>query len=123
MVQAPHQAQGVRRRRTRGGAVLELALISPWFFFLAIGALDWGFYGYALISMQAAARSALLYTSADSTKAVMADKACEIVLNEMRSLPNIGNSVTTCGSNPVVTATLITGPDCASGAQVTVRYQ
>jgi len=117
------QTKGTRRRRTRGGAVLELALISPWFFFLAIGALDWGFYGYALISMQAATRSALLYTAGDSTKAIDSTKACEIVLGELRSLPNIGTSTTTCGSNPIVTATLITGPDSAPGAQISVRYQ
>src|SRR4051794_4913714 len=98
MLQAPHDKTRTRRRRTRGGAVLELALISPWFFFLAIGALDWGFYGYALISMQAAARSALMYTAGNATKAVMSDKACEIVVNEMRGLPNIGNNANTCTS-------------------------
>jgi Flp pilus assembly protein TadG len=123
MLHASHQKQGNRRRRTRGGAVLELALISPWFFFLAIGALDWGFYGYALISMQAAARSAVLYTAGDAAKAVDNDKACAIVLGELRSLPNVGTSTTTCTSNPIVTATTITGPDSAPGAQVSVRYQ
>ena len=40
-----------------------------------------------------------------------------------RSLPNIGTSTTTCTSNPIVTATAITGPDSASGAQVSVQYQ
>jgi Flp pilus assembly protein TadG len=103
--------------------VLELALISPWFFFLAIGALDWGFYGYALISMQAATRSALLYTATSLSTSTDTDKACAIVLGEMRSLPNIGTSTTTCASNPVVTATTITGPESAPGAQVSVRYQ
>jgi len=123
MPQAPHQAQVTRRRRSRGGAVLELALISPWFFFLAIGALDWGFYGYALISMQAAARSALLYTATSATTAVEIDKACTIVLGELRTMPNIGTGTTVCTSNPVVTATLITGPDATQGAQISVRYQ
>ena len=122
MLQAP-QARNTRRWRRRGGAMLELALFSPWFFFLAIGALDWGFYGYALISMQAASRSALLYAATDATTAVDNDKACAIVLGELRSLPNIGTGVTTCGSNPVVSATLITGPDSTQGAQVSVRYQ
>ena len=103
--------------------MLELALISPWFFFLAIGALDWGFYGYALISLQAATRSAVLYASTDPSTATDSAKACEIVLGELRSLPNIGTSTTTCGSNPVVSATAITGPDSSLGAQVSVRYQ
>ena len=103
--------------------MLELALISPWFFLLAIGALDWGFYGYALISLQAATRSALLYTATDASTATDNTKACEIVLGELRSLPNIGTGTTTCGSNPVVSATTVIGPDSSAGAQVSVRYQ
>lgn len=112
-----------RRRRTRGGAVLELALLSPWVFFLFIGVLDWGFYGYALISMQAAARSAVLYTSTSTTTATDLAKACPIVVGELRTLPNIGAAPNDCSSNPVVTATPITGPDGAPAAQVSVRYQ
>ena len=102
--------------------MLEMALLSPWVFMLSIGALDWGFYGYALISVQSAVRSAALYTSTSATTATDSGKACTIVLGELRALPNIGTSVTTCGSNPVVTATSITGPDSAPAAQVSVRY-
>ncbi len=101
---------------------MEMALLSPWVFLLAIGALDWGFYGYALISMQASVRSAMLYASTDVTTAVNTTAACNIVLGEMRSLPNIGNSTTTCTSNPVVTASLVTGPDAANAARISVQY-
>ena len=122
-----NRSRSRRPKRTRGGAILELALISPWFFLLAIGALDWGFYGYALISLQAATRSAVLYTSTNSTTAASngtnQDAVCSIVLGELRSLPNIGTSTTSCSNNPVVTMTPITGPDGASASQVSVRYQ
>jgi Flp pilus assembly protein TadG len=112
-----------RRRRTRGGAVLELALLSPWVFFLFIGVLDWGFYGYALISMQAAARSAVLFTSATPGAASDLTNACKIVVKELSTLPNIGTAPNDCSSNPVVTATPIMGPDLANAAQISVRYQ
>lgn len=112
-----------RRRQSRGVAMMELALLSPWVFFLFIGALDWGFYSYALISLQSATRSAALYASTSSTTAIDSDTACNIALAEMKSLPNIGTAVTSCGSNPVVTSASVTGPDGAAAAQVTVRYQ
>ena len=111
------------RRASRGGAAMEMAMIAPWAFLLFIGALDWGFYSYAVISLQAATRSAVLYTSTSVGTSADATTACTIVLGELRSLPNIGTTVTTCGSNPVVTATAITGPDLAAASQVSVRYQ
>ena len=102
---------------------MEMALLAPWFFLFAIGILDWGFYGYSLISMQAAVRSAILYTSTSSATATDSGTACTIVLDEIRKLPNIGTSTTTCGTNPIVTATAVVGPDGANAAQVSVRYQ
>jgi Flp pilus assembly protein TadG len=116
-----------RRIRSRGSAMLELVLIAPWIFFLFIGALDWGFYAYALISVQSAARSAALYTSSSSTLAGDASAACTVVLAEMRSLPNVGAGTTTCTSNPVVTATSVTvptlGASTATASQISVVYQ
>jgi Flp pilus assembly protein TadG len=122
-VEALQSTRNRRRGRTRGGATLELALLSPWVFFLFIGALDWGFYGYSLISLQAAARSAVLYTSASTAQASDAATACNIVLGELRTLSNIGASTTTCDSNPIVTATQVVGPDSAAAAQVSVQYR
>jgi Flp pilus assembly protein TadG len=112
-----------RKRRERGGAMLELALVCPWIFLLFIGALDWGFYAYSLISLQAAARSAMLYTQGTSATAADSDTACSIVRNEMKSLPNV-NSLTACGSLPlIVAATSVTGPDSAPAARVSVTYR
>jgi Flp pilus assembly protein TadG len=100
--------------------MLEMAILGPWIFFLFIGALDMGFYAYALISLQAAARSAALYTSTDSSTKTQSGAACTIVLGEMKYLRNAG---TDCSSNPTVAATAWTGPDSSAGAQVSVTYQ
>jgi Flp pilus assembly protein TadG len=107
------------KRRTSGHAILELALIGPWVFFLFIGAFDWGFYAYALISLQSAARSAALYTSTSAATISDSATACSLVLAEMVSLPNVG---TVCGVNPIVTAASVTGPDLAAATQVSVTY-
>jgi hypothetical protein len=79
----------------------------PWLVFLFIGALDSGFYMYALIGVQSAARIAVLYTSSSSTTAADSTDACTLVLKELSAMPNIGSSVTSCGapSPLVVTAT------------------
>src|SRR5690349_21133184 len=103
--------------------MMELVLISPWIFLLFIGALDWGFYASALISLESGVRSAVLYTAGSPTTANDSDSACAIVLSEIRKLPNIGSSVTSCGSNPVVTATKLTsGPGSATASRVSVTY-
>lgn len=118
-VEAIRGKNAAAKRRTRGGAMLELALLGPWVLFLFIGALDWGFYAYALISLQSAARSAALYTSTSSATVADSATACSLVLAEMASLPNVG---TVCGVNPVVTAASVTGPDSAIATQVSVTY-
>jgi len=99
--------------------MLELALLSPWIFFLFIGALDWGIYAYALISLESAARSACHYA-----RGKMGDTTgiCNIVLGEMKTLPNV-SSLSTCSGVLTVNATQVTGPDSANAAQVTVTYQ
>jgi hypothetical protein len=103
--------------------MMELVLISPWIFLLFIGALDWGFYASALISVESGVRSAVLYTSGAASTADDNTTACNIVLDEIRKLPNIGSSVTACGANPTVTATKLTsGPGSATASRVTVTY-
>jgi Flp pilus assembly protein TadG len=115
--------QSMRARRKRGGALMEMALLMPWVFLLFIGAVDWGFYAYSLISMQAAVRTAVLYTSTgDSTKADSVG-ACALVVAEMSSLPNVASTGNDCSSNPVVSATSVVGPDSNPASQVSVRYR
>src|SRR5438132_90893 len=117
-----------RRHRQRGGAMVEMALLAPWVFLLFIGALDWGFYAYALICLQDAARSAALYTSTRPAYATdPSNVACTIALAEMQKLPNVGSSASPpCSTNPILTATYITGadsPDSNPAAKVVVTYQ
>lgn len=113
-----------RRKQQRGGSALETALLLPWFIFLFVGAYDWGFYAHALVSTEAAARAAVLYTSSDSTLATDPHgEGCSIVLDELRIVSNVGSSTTTCTSSPVIASfTSVTGADNQPAAQVSVAY-
>ncbi len=104
--------------------MLEMAFYLPWIFFFFIGAVDWGFFAYALVSVENAARVAAMYTSTSSATVADSSGACTIVLNEMKTLPNIGTTVTSCGgTNPIsVSATQVTGPDGSAASKVTVTY-
>jgi Flp pilus assembly protein TadG len=125
----------IHRRVAQGNAMVEVALLAPWIFFLFVGVLDFGFYSYAAICTQNAARVAALANAYSSSAAPDAAGACITVLQEMKSLPNT-RSLSSCGSGtcpstagPVnasqpisVTACAVTGPDGASAAAVTVAY-
>jgi Flp pilus assembly protein TadG len=115
----------------RGHAVVEVSLMAPWIFFLFVGTLDFGFYAYAAIATENAARTAVQQTSIDVNTAIDTTTACKYALAEMKSLPNMVG-VTTCGSGTVsasaplsvtVANPVLVGPDGASAAQVTVIYQ
>ena len=111
------------RRKRRGSSVLELTLLSPWVFFLFIGVVDVGFYSYALISVENAARIAAEYTSQTATTAADQSGACTKVLAELSNLSNVA-SLTTCGAAPLtVTATSVAGPDGGAATSVSVTYQ
>jgi Flp pilus assembly protein TadG len=113
----------VPSRRERGHAVLEAALLLPWMLFLFLGVFDLGFYSYALISTQNAARVAAWYTSQSPSTATNSTTACTYVLAELAAMPNISTAVTSCLTSPVVvTATQVTGADGALAAQVSVSY-
>ncbi len=107
----------------RGHAMLEAALLLPWVLFLFIGTFDLGFYNYALISTQNAARVAAWYTSQSKSTAADATTACTYALAELQALPNVTSSLNTCSASPVVvTATQVTGTDGAEASQVSVTY-
>ncbi len=80
------------RNRRRGGSALEMALLLPWYAFLFVGAFDWGFYSHALISTQAAARSAALYTSTSSSTAADQTTACIYARSEMKVASNVSST-------------------------------
>lgn len=113
-----------RRKSCQGGSAMEMAMLMPWFVFLFIGAFDWGYYAHALISVESAARVAALYTSTSSTTAANAAQACTYALEELRVVPNIGSSLTTCDSLPaIVTAVAKTGVDGQPASEVALTYR
>lgn len=100
------------RERRKGSAVVEAALMMPWIAFLFVGVLDFGFYAYAAICTQNAARAAAIRAASDNSTA----NICTAALGEMKGLPNtIG--LASCAALPVtVTAVQLSGAACADCA-------
>jgi len=129
----------IRDKGRRGNAIVEVTLLMPWILFLFLGIFNFGFYAYALISVENAARAAAMYTAGSSALAGSGQIACNVVLEELRSLPGIGassmctfdGSAWTAGASGHiwVTARLLDasagqpGPDGASAAEVAVTYR
>ena len=116
----------IRAGDRRGSDIVEFAILAPWFIFLFVGALDFGFYSYALIATQNAVGA--VYCSGNSDLAAGCTAACGYALDQLRNLPNVGASLTTCTGSPVVVSTsVIAGPDSThdaptSASQVQVTY-
>jgi Flp pilus assembly protein TadG len=102
-----------RKRRTSGHAVIETALMAPWIFLLFIAIFDFGFYAYAGIVTSNAARVAALYTSTSVSAATDSAGACAYVLEEMRSLPNVGSGLASCSALPLQVWACASGGGCA----------
>ena len=112
------------RERQRGSAFVEFLLLFPTLFFLFVGAFDMGFYCYALIAVEDAARVAALYTSSQTILAGSSTGACTYVRNDLAKMPNNSQFSSSCGALPLtVTAQSITGPDNKTASKVTVSYQ
>src|SRR4051794_23132733 len=73
------------RKSERGGSLVEIALMCPWLFLLMVGVLDMGFYSYAAINTQNAARAAALALASGTT---LDSQVCDLVRLEMRNMPN-----------------------------------
>jgi Flp pilus assembly protein TadG len=115
----PHRKSG----RT-GNSLVEVTLLAPWLFFLFVGVLDFGFYSYAFISTENAARAAALLTSRSSAAATDQAGACRIVKSELQWAAYGRTFSPTCDAPPLqVTAAMASGPDDAPAAQVTVVYR
>jgi Flp pilus assembly protein TadG len=90
-----------RKRREGGNSIVEVALLAPWIFFLFVGIFDFGFYSYAAICTQNAARAVALTAAQTATSTVT---PCNAALGEMRMLPNVGYTPSfSCGSGTSVT--------------------
>src|ERR1041385_6078916 len=101
------------RSGTKGNAMIEVAFMVPWIFFLFVGVLDFGFYSYAAICVQNAARIAALGNSYSAATAGSSVNACQLALQEMNSLPNV-RTLADCGPTQPVTVTVsgpVPGPD------------
>ncbi len=110
-------------RSRRGHAVLEFALLSPWIFYLFCGTLDLGFYAYALVSTQNAARVAAQYTSKVPGKLADLDGACTYARAELSGMGNV-QSLTSCGALPlIVQVQAVKDFDGADATSVSVTYQ
>jgi Flp pilus assembly protein TadG len=112
-----------RKRRSSGHSVIEVALMAPWIFFLFVGVLDFGFYAYALISTQNAARVAALHNSVSKEAASDPDgSGCQIAIAELQ-WASYGRTLNCAGSPLNVSSKLVAGADGNDAAQVTVTYQ
>jgi Flp pilus assembly protein TadG len=136
-----------RRKKTQGGnAMVEVALLAPWVFFLFIGVFDLGFYAYELICVEGATQAAAAQTATSPAAATQA-VACSAALGEMGLLPNNASFSATCAAAPltVLQTTLcgsttpssvtcssrpttpqpadVTGDTASASSQVTVTYQ
>ena len=109
--------------RERGQAVLEVTLMAPWIFFLFVGILDAGFYSYAAICTQNAARAAAIQTAAAPNK--QTDPiACSAALNELNLIPNVVGLTSPggCAAPPVqVVRTTLCGASTPSTIVCTAR--
>src|SRR4051812_25422079 len=100
------------RQKRSGTSLIEFAFILPWYVFLFVGTFDFGFFAYALMSTQTAARVAAIYCASSSSTAADAQTACGYALDQLRGMPNVGYGLSTCQSAPLtVTANLVNGAD------------
>ena len=74
----------IENDRNRGSAIIEAALMLPWLAFLFVGVLDFGFYAYAGICTQNAARAAAMMQAGGTLN------TCLAALGELNGLPNVG---------------------------------
>jgi len=90
-----------RKRREGGNSIVEVALLAPWIFFLFVGIFDLGFYTYAVICTENAARAAALQTASGVGSQSVAD-ACSAAWDELRGLPNVAGTSQDCTALPVI---------------------
>lgn len=119
----PQSGGRLRRRRQRGNAIIEVSLLAPWLLFLFAGVLDFGFYSYAAIATENAARVAAQYGAAGSSTAGDSAGACNYALQEALALPGVTSGMN-CQSLPfVVNLTAVLGPDGTAASRASVTYQ
>ncbi|MEP6537292.1 MAG: TadE family protein [Bryobacteraceae bacterium] len=107
----------LQKKNERGNAMVELALVAPILFVLALAAFDFGMYVYSFISVQNAARVAALRNSGGKESASDQTAACAMVTDQLRGLPAIPSTPGSCNSAPlVVSSSLCDGSSPCGGA-------
>jgi Flp pilus assembly protein TadG len=101
-----------QNRRRSGNSIIEMTFMLPWLLFLFVGVFDVGFYCYALIATQNAARAAAVHNSISKTAATDPDSSgCRIVVNELSAVA-YGRTMSGCN-----TQTLQVESDFCPGSQ------
>ena len=108
--------------RREGNAVIEVSLMAPWIFLLFIAVFDFGFYVYAAISVENAARVAALHTSSNRQLAADSATACFYALQELQKTGNTGG-LTSCGRSPLQVQAAATTVNGVPASRVTVTYE
>src|ERR1700722_1848345 len=91
------------KRRRSGNSIIELTFMLPWLLFLFVGVFDFGFYAYALIATQNAARAAAVHNSISKSAAADPDfSGCGIVLTELQTTAN-ASGLSKCSSGQITT--------------------
>jgi TadE-like protein len=89
-------------KANKGNSIIEFSLLLPWFIFLFTGVFDFGFYAYALIAAENAARVAVLRSAANNATAADQSGACALAVTELTGLPNVGPSYSgSCNADPL----------------------
>src|SRR5438270_8381285 len=100
---------GTTRRKERGQAAIEVALMLPWIVLVFAAVTDFGFFAYAFISVQNAARAAALYTSSDPLLANNSSAACTYAVGEASFLPGVGTTCTVATAGTMTVAAALGG--------------
>ena len=115
----------VRKRHRAGQALIEVTLMAPLMLLLFATIVNVGFFCYAAVCTENAARVGALHASTDRDLAASATVNQTVradVCAEMRALPNVGAS---CPDSIVVVSTVgqpFTGADGRPATQVSVTY-
>lgn len=96
-----------RKQRQSGQAMIEVALMAPWIFFLFVGVFDFGFYAASLISVQNAARDAALRTATFNIQSTT--DACQAAIDDLKWMANARSLTTTCSAPITVTLDTLCG--------------
>ena len=117
--------KGYRISGEKGQALLELSLLAPMMLLLFAATVDIGFYTYAAVCTENAARTGAMHASIDRDLAASANLSQVIrgdVCSEMKALPNVGAACPTSVISVSAVSQPFTGADGQPATQVSVTY-